>query len=137
MRILLCLLLLFPLTASAQTVYKCVGARGATVYQDEPCPQGARADKAWDGTAHQTTPEQQRANDARIRLTEQQLAARRARQTSSGSYRSSSAPTASDSRHRRCEAAKRNRDVQLERIGLRRTYDILQRLDAAVYEACK
>jgi hypothetical protein len=136
MRILLYLLFLFPLTASAQMVYKCVGARGATVYQDEPCPQGARADKAWDGAAHQTTPEQLRANDARIRLTEQQLAARRARQTASGSYRSS-APTASDSRHHRCEVAKRNRDAQLERIGLRRTYDILQRLDAAVYEACK
>lgn len=36
-----------------------------------------------------------------------------------------------------CEAAKANRDRTLERVGLKRTFDLLSRLDEQVRNACR
>jgi hypothetical protein len=37
----------------------------------------------------------------------------------------------------RCEAAKQNREWTLEQVGMRRTFDLIRRLNDEVYEACK
>lgn len=42
-----------------------------------------------------------------------------------------------NAKHQRCQAAKARRDDTLRRVGLRRTHELLRRLDDDVYEACK
>jgi hypothetical protein len=42
-----------------------------------------------------------------------------------------------DQQRANCQAAKNQRQEILDRAGLNRTYDLLQRLDATVYNACK
>ncbi|HEY1142188.1 MAG TPA: hypothetical protein VGE88_18580 [Lysobacter sp.] len=36
-----------------------------------------------------------------------------------------------------CEMAKSERDITLERVGLKRTFDLLSRLDEQVRKACR
>jgi hypothetical protein len=37
----------------------------------------------------------------------------------------------------RCDAAKARREAKLKAVGLKRTFDLLRKLDDAVNEACK
>ena len=119
--------------ASAQIVSKCPDGKGGHVYQDAPCRHG-RAEREWDGAAHRLTPERQA-----------QIEAERQRRTKTVSRPSGpdrraihrdGRTTASQRQASRCEAAKSRRKSELDRLGLRRTYDILRRFDEEVKRAC-
>jgi hypothetical protein len=48
--------------------------------------------------------------------------------------RATSSISAADNR---CRTAKARREAKLASVGLKRTFDLLRKLDDAVYEACK
>jgi hypothetical protein len=106
-------------------VYRCVGKGGAVSLQSQPCAADQRVTRAI-----YAPPEAERA--------------RRPTVVSSAPTQSSTyggGPSAADyqraQRQAACANAKASREDTLRRVGLKRTYDLLQRLDAMVYEACK
>jgi hypothetical protein len=117
------------------TVYKCVGKGGAVSFQSFPCA----ADEAMRG-AYAARPETRR--DMEIAQEKQRDAARQAQVMSrmAGTDRPASTVAWSsnfDEERARCEAAKAHREQTLRQVGLARTYELLQRLDEIVREACK
>lgn len=123
--------LLGSATAGAETLYRCVEATGAVSYQAQVCTGGMRLDRmihyvrAPERVAPREVGEASRATRRDDRSgTHVQLARRGA-----SIVRSRSTPD-------RCRAAKHKRQNALERLGLRRTYAQLSRLDEPVRAAC-
>jgi hypothetical protein len=106
-------------------VYRCVGKDGAVSLQSQLCSANQRVTRAIFAPP----------DVGRIRRPVVVSSVR----SQSSIY--GSAPSAADyERERRratCASAKANREATLAQVGLKRTYDLLQRLDAVVYEACK
>lgn len=126
--------LLAPALVSAQAVYKCRNAKGEAVYQSQPCEGGKLPEKAWSGDYRQPTNAELWQRYLIDQRWQQQQQAERSR-TSTASF-VGSVPRF-DQRESRCSIAKAERARTLDRVGLKRTYDLLSRLDAMVYEACK
>jgi hypothetical protein len=123
--------------ALAQTVQKCTDRNGHITLTSGACPAGQREAASYDATPEVMTAERaaelerrRRQDDANSRYLES-LTPRRSASTTT--YRSSGAA----SRRSGCDAAKAYRDATLRRVGLKRTHDLLRRLDDQVYEACK
>lgn len=110
----------------APMVYRCVDRAGGVAFQSQPCGLHQRMTRA--------VPAPPDAEPMRYQ------AATRPR-TSSTSATAFAGAGISDQRRElseiRCTMARRHREQTLERIGLRRTFDLLQKLDAMVAEACK
>ena len=125
--VLVCLLVAgsVALPARAEQLYRCVGPGAAISYQSLPCAPTARLDRVVDyrpdpvATAPQATA---RPRTVRNRAARTAHAPRERRVT----------PTAAD----RCRIARAQRDAALQRVGLKRTYAQLSRLDASVRAAC-
>ena len=126
--LLLCLCLcLCPGLASAGTLYRCVSANGQVSYLATPCAAGQRMDRSIEFVPVPDSPVM----------------------ASTGRKRSASASGRSMSRSRRsggsasrsavdpCQQAKAKRQQALERLGLKRTYADLSRLDEPVRKACR
>jgi hypothetical protein len=117
-------------SASVQTdpphmVYRCVGKAGAVSLQSQPCSADQRVTRAI-----YAPPDVERVRRPTVVSSAP---------TQTISY--GSGPSAADyqrsQRQAACANAKASREDTLKRVGLKRTYDLLQRLDAMVYEACK
>lgn len=126
--------------ASAQQVYKCV--RGSEVsYQSAACDGTQKVARQWDATpqAEPTADElrQRRLKSQHDRTESAQLsrAAGTSRKRSASNQRESSGTRKSSVS--RCDTAKARREAKLKSIGLKRTFDLLRKLDDAVNEACK
>lgn len=125
--------------ANAQQVYKCVGGKNVS-YQSTPCGATQIIARQWNATPEpepsreelhqrQLKREHERAESAwlsRAAGTDQVRSVRRSR----GSVHAQSGMS-------RCDAAKARRETRLKSVGLKRTFDLLRKLDDAVYEACK
>ena len=127
-------LLAFGTAAPAQTIYKCKGAKGAISYQTDPCGPEASTSSV---KTYQPVYDDPRAA-ARLRRIE---AERDALQTSNNGvvvnnygYASGSDPRGA--KRAQCASAKAYRQATLDNVRLRRTYDLLQRLDDQVNRAC-
>ena len=116
--------------AWAQTVIvKCKDAKGAVIYQTEPCERGQTM-------ADVKTYAPVRYNSelaAETRRIERQVDARRS--TYGGNSQAAYIP--SDDRGAGCEAAKAHRESVLKAVGMRRNFDLLRSLDDSVRKACK
>lgn len=120
--------------ASAQTVQKCVAQDGTVMFTSGECTAGQRAEARYDAVPDQ--PDDAAAK--RLADLEQWAQSHAERKSTSGrTYRPPRSRSTGTSKHARCEAAKRKRDAQLERLGLRRTHADLRRLDEPVREACR
>ena len=126
-------------SASAQQVYKCV--RGGEVsYQSAVCDATQKVARQWDATPEPAPT----ANELRQRQLKDQIdqsssawlsrAAGTDRARSAGNR---AAPASRKPRISRCDAAKTGREARLKSVGLKRTFDLLRKLDDAVNEACK
>lgn len=111
-------ILFSPVVLAADgVIYKCVDRSRNVTFQNEPCP-----------ATHVT-------GSTRV-YDERALQRRKAENAVAGSY-SFGRPGQERPEVLRCRAARRERDETLQRVGLKRTYDLLRRLDDKVYEACK
>ncbi|MDR0181853.1 DUF4124 domain-containing protein [Lysobacter arvi] len=124
---ILWLLMALPCTlAVAGSVHKCVGPNGVASYQDVPCGRDMREATHWEAPSD-PPPSNAAPPSAPVR---ERASARPARSPGSRVVRSEARPS-------ECEAAKANRDRTLERVGLKRTFDLLSRLDEQVRNACR
>ena len=113
--------------ASAQGVHKCIAPGGAVIYQSAPCEPHAREAANWEAPADRAPSRETSRQTSSQRERERERPAARAGNTRI--VRNASKPSA-------CEQAKANRDSTLERVGLKRTFDLLSRLDEQVRNAC-
>ena len=127
-------------TDETAALHKCVTPRGAVSIQNAPCPTKSKT--IW---KRATAPEIENASTRQRQadtLTRQSADAR-ALSRLAGTDRTTDprvafqGPSERDQRLADCAAAKRNRESVLAQVGLRRTYSLLQDLDASVYRACK
>jgi hypothetical protein len=107
-------------------VYRCVGKGSAVSLQSQPCAADQRVTRAI-----YAPPEAERVRRPTVVSSAP---------AQSSTYYGGGTSAADDERARRqaaCANAKASREDTLRSVGLKRTYDLLQRLDAMVYEACK
>ncbi|GAA5074124.1 DUF4124 domain-containing protein [Lysobacter panacisoli] len=126
-------------SAQAHVVHKCV-APGATVsYQDTPCPEGEREHGSWDAMPEPPpSAEELRAQEERRRSgrEESEFFSRRAGTSGTGVARFAPQRAPRTSGASSCDAAKAKRQRRLDAVGLKRTYELLQKLDEEVRAAC-
>lgn len=129
------LLLAVAAPSPAQMVFKCVDGGGYASYQSEPCPGDARQAKAWQVHADsQFTPERIAA-DREIATKSAALGRHPPRSGRSSHHRRAAVRVAGE--RSKCEAAKRHRENTLDKVGLKRDFDLLRKLDDDVWRACK
>lgn len=115
----------------AETLNRCIGPQGSVSYQNTACGPGSRLDRTLDyrpDASPAVSPE------SRLYRYEPLYRSYSSRSRSRSRSRQLGATTSTPSAI--CSAAKDRRRAELERIGLRRTFDQLSRLDATVREAC-
>lgn len=127
MRALVMLVCLFPSLATAGNLYRCVSRSGHVSYQATSCPGDQRMDRRIEFTSEPAPPvtpvrgsERTAAVDAKSRVAR-----------TPGIRGNRKAKVSS------CLHAKAQRERQLERLGLKRTFDDLSRIDAKVTAVCK
>lgn len=122
---------------------KCISPGGAVSFQQQPCAAGSRQASSRPYVSEPApTAEQSRARTAREQAARAESAELSRRAGTSGQYR---ALAGSGTLHRvaiakddaACQRARRHRDETLERVGLKRTYDLLRALNDEVARACR
>lgn len=115
-----------PHLAAAGTLHRCVSGNGAVSIQSTACGQGQRLDRIITyvpepdaAPARTGRPETRRSTATYTTGVARRGTGKAARQAADA-----------------CRLARRQRDATLQRLGLRRTYDDLSRLDARVRAAC-
>ena len=110
----------------ATDLHRCVGPAGVT-YQQVPCGPGQVLSKTIPVVADAPAEKPKAANSQR----------RSSSKRPASPVVRGSATDAIDRRRARCATAKRVRDENLERLGLRRTFEDLRKLDDRVQAACR
>lgn len=126
MKCILLLLCLFPGLASAGTLYRCVGTGGQVAYIAAPCAPGQRMDRSIDFAPEPDSP-------MLVSSGRQRSASARGRSVSRSRHAAARSRAGVDP----CLQAKAKRERQLERLGLKRTFADLSRLDEPVRTACR
>ncbi|MBX3711532.1 MAG: DUF4124 domain-containing protein [Lysobacter sp.] len=116
-----------PATAD---IHVCIDAGGHVAYQSMPCANGQRTRAVRSYRAQAVDP----ALATRTREIEREMDQRnRGASTARTPRANGSAKRAPDP----CKAAKAKRKATLDRVGLKRNYDLLSQLDREVWEVCK
>lgn len=125
-RVLVLAMLLAGDAANAQALNKCVSPGGAVSWQSSPCPHGTRRMRSIAYVPEDVVP---------VPASAQAPVARPSR------HRPATGRRTSTRVHRRkpdaCARAREKRESTLERVGLKRTYDLLSKLDADVRRVCR
>ena len=124
--------------AAAQSVHKCVAADGEVSYQSHPCGGRSRETQRWNAPPDPPPSTEQLAAQALLHergRAESEFLSRRAGTHTRGEGKTRANRTVPQPSA--CEAAKASRQQTLERVGLKRTYDLLSRLDEQVRKACR
>lgn len=116
---------------TTQHIHTCIDAKGMKSYQNAPCAADQRTASV---RSYETKPEDP-AIAARMAAIQQEMDRRnrpggRSVAVRAGSSRRPSGPTP-------CQAAKAKRKATLDRVGLKRNFDLISRLDSEVWEVCK
>lgn len=126
MKRLILMFLLFHGAASSGNLYRCVSHAGHVSYQSATCGAGQRTDRVI-GFAPEPVVAAAATMETKHRPTK--------RANRRGSYHVG-VVTASSARPSPCAKAKASRDTRLRKLGLRRTFDDLRRIDEVVRGAC-
>lgn len=121
-----------PATAD---IHVCIDAGGHVAYQGTPCTDGQRTRAVRSYEAQAFDP----ALAARTRAIEQEMDRRNHGGTGTRGMRAAGARAGKPVKAPPdpCKAAKAKRKATLDRVGLKRTYDLLSQLDREVWEVCK
>lgn len=127
----------------AGVLRKCVSAKGAISFQQAPCGPGSRQLASH---AYVTEPRPS-AGQIRARAAREQAARAESAELSrrAGTVAGQRAPRGGGTLHRvtiarddaACQRARRRRERTLETVGLKRSYDLLRRLNDEVSIACR
>ena len=132
---ILSLLFFIAPAGHAQQIHKCVKGRDVS-YQSAACDATQRLVKQWDAVpeSEPTTAELSPSQAERRRREAKSAQAGRAASELRARAGKRSPIHAGD---KRCNAAKARREAKLASVGLKRTFDLLRKLDDAVHAACK
>ncbi len=134
LRWIVVVLFLVPAGLRAETIYKCVGAKGSLSYQSQPCPASARrATAKVYGAIYEDPAAERRVEQIRREMDARSREFRRA----PSRYRSGGSYAQRDRQRSDCDAAKANRERKLETVGMSRNFDLLRQLDDQVARTCK
>lgn len=125
------LMLLIAPPGNAQHVYKCA-RNGDVSYQSAPCDETQSLVKQWEAAPEPQPPVLEISHRQPKRR--HSGANSRAPRSDNHAARTISSISAAGNR---CKAAKAHREAKLTSVGLKRTFDLLRKLDDAVHEACK
>ena len=118
---------------AAQTIHTCIDPQGARSVQNIPCGHGSRTVRRREfATPVDSAEATRRRHEVEQWRADQREREARAVRRAYPSYRPRRAPGPSP-----CEAARAQREATLERVGLRRNFDLLRRLDDMVWKACR
>lgn len=119
--------------AAAQTVQKCVGPDGHVTLTSAACGAGQRLAARYDAVP-EPMPAAASAKAARQAASRpgREAVARTVARRGTGRATARSRPGAD-----RCAAARARRERTLQRVGLKRTFDLLRKLDDEVWAACR
>lgn len=117
--------------ASAQEIHTCIDAKGTKSYQNMPCTPEQRTVSV---RPYEATPEDP-AIASRTAAIQKEMDRRnhssgKATIFRTGGTRRATGPTP-------CQAAKAKRKATLDRVGLKRNFELLSQLDSEVWEVCK
>jgi hypothetical protein len=116
--------------AMAQEIRICIDAKGIKSYQNAPCAPGQRTASV---RSYEPKPEDP-ALTARTAAIQQEMDRRNRPSGKATVVRATSSHRAGPTP---CQAAKAKREATLKRVGLKRDFDLLSRLDSAVWDVCK
>lgn len=131
-------LLLVSSAAQSQSVYKCRDGNGNPSYQSQPCEDGRPEEKRWDTEPRRVSAEDEqrrRAAEQAIETDRRALRTRNAPPPGRPS-RATGAQIRTGRNAESCDAAKARREASLRRSGLKRSFNLLRRLDDDVWRAC-
>ena len=127
--LLLCFLV--PGLSFAGTIHRCVDPAGRASYQQATgCPAGHRLDRVID---YQPVPDSVPSGPSTSKAAPPRRAQRTATAARTGGTRTRRVMTDNE----RCRAAREKRDQALQKLGLKRTYADLGRLEEPVRAACR
>ena len=133
-------MLMLASAAHAQQVHKCVDRSGNTSYQSAPCSHAQTTARTWEA-APDPVPENAPAPAPAPAASQRKLARSPHAATSSprktGRSTGAAIPVENSGNSRACATAKAKRTRTLERVGLKRSFELLSKLDEAVRSACK
>jgi hypothetical protein len=117
--------------ASAQEIHTCIDAKGRKSYQNMPCAPEQRTASV----RHYEVKSEDPAIASRTAAIQKEMDRRnhssgKATIVRTGGARRAAGPTP-------CQAAKAKRKATLDRVGLKRNFELLSQLDSEVWEVCK
>ena len=121
----------------AQQVHKCVDRSGNVAYQSAPCSGTQTTARSWEAQPDPVADKPPPPVAAQRAQTGNSRPKTRTTGSSTGRTTGASIPVENSGNSRACLAAKAARTRTLERVGLKRTFELLRRLDDAVNRACK
>lgn len=124
-------------SAHAQQVHKCVDHRGNVAYQSQPCADSQTTARTWEAQPDPVSDRPAVPVAEPRRSTQNGYPKTKGRRSKAGGASGAAIPVENSGNSRACEAAKATRVRTLERVGLKRTFELLRRLDDAVNRACK
>jgi hypothetical protein len=128
--VLIAICLLYEPSAMAQEIHTCIDAKGINSYQNVPCASDLRTASV---RSYESKPEDL-ALTARTTAIQQEMDRRNRTSNKVAVVRIASTRRAGLTS---CQAAKAKREATLKRVGLKRNFDLLSRLDSEVWELCK
>jgi Domain of unknown function (DUF4124) len=128
--IFLVFILLPTAQATAQEIHTCIDAKGIRSYQNLPCDPGQRTASV---RSYEAKPEDP-AMAARSAAIQQEMDRRNRPSGKATVVRTATRRPAGPTP---CQAAKAKRETTLKRVGLKRNFDLLSRLDSEVWDVCK
>lgn len=125
-----------PTPAQAQTVQKCIDTTGHVTLTSGECADGERLAGMYDAVPEPATVSA--AGKAEFRRGQAGASSRSgaAARGVAGSARPARAKARGKLSPDRCQAARDRREQTLRRVGLKRTFDLLRKLDDEVWAAC-
>ena len=130
-------MLTLAFNAHAQQVHKCVDRSGNVAYQSQPCAHTQTTARTWEAQPDPVPDRPPAPVSKPRRATESAYPKHKGRRSRQGGVPGASIPVDNAGNSRACATAKATRTRTLERVGLKRTYELLGRLDEAVRTACK
>lgn len=122
-----------PAAFAQGLIYKCVGAKGVPLYQNAPCPPDAPAVAVKPYSRINYYPELA----DKVERDRAELERRRYQSAAADVVINNYGVQPVSPKIERCRVARVHRQTTLDAVGLARTYDLLQRLDREVWDACK
>ena len=122
--------------AASQTVQKCIAADGHVTLTSGACADGHRLAGTYDAVPEASEPVV--AAQARLRASPRASGYPAPAQVAPRvRSRVSRSPAGNNTAAKRCKSAREHREQTLRRVGLKRTFDLLRRLDDDVWAACR